>query len=192
MLFKESMNYLQDNKVNYIDDVSAPYSIFYDNHYVIDTSLINIVKYTDTIDNIAYSSDYITVYINTTVSNTSTKVIECTSFNDSINSLLYNISITLSSSDFTAIPDDAKVSFTISVNDTTIKQVTFDVQPYVINTYNFFDVVKVNNIKSFTISASSTTPLIVYDIQNTTPLFVDDDIQSIIRYRKPMNCFVYM
>lgn len=186
------MNYLQDNKVNYIDDVSAPYSIFYDNHYVIDTSLINIVKYTDTIDNIAYSSDNITVYINTTVSNTSTKVIECTSFNDSINSLLYNISITLSSSDFTAIPDDAKVSFTISVNDTTIKQVTFDVQPYVINTYNFFDVVKVNNVKSFTISASSTTPLIVYDIQNTTPLIVDDDIQNIIRYRKPMNCFVYM
>ena len=186
------MNYLQDNKVNYIDDVSAPYSIFYDNHYVIDTSLINIVKYTDTIDNIAYSSDNITVYINTTVSNTSTKVIECTSFNDSINSLLYNISITLSSSDFTAIPDDAKVSFTISVNDSTIKQVTFDVQPCVINTYNFFDVVKVNNVKSFTISASSTTPLIVYDIQNTTPLIVDDDIQNIIRYRKPMNCFVYM
>ena len=177
------MNYLQHNKVNYTDTSSAD-SIFYvdgdNNSSITTTSSIDIVKYTDTINKIAYSSDYITVYINTTVSNTSTKVIECTSFNDSINSLLYNISITLSSSDFTAIPDDAKVSFTISVNDTTIKQVTFDVQPYVINTYNFFDVVKVNNVKSFVISASSTTPLIVYNIQNTT------------RGHKPMNCFVYM
>lgn len=173
------MNYLQANKVNYIDTLSAD-NIFYDSLSTA-TSSIDIVKYTDTIKNIAYSSDDITVYINTTVDNTSTKILECATFNDSMNSLLYNISITLSSSDFTAIPDNAKVSFTISVNDIPVKQATYEVQPYVINTYNFFDVVKVNNpVNSFVISASSTTPLTVYNIQNTS------------RGHKPMNCFVYM
>jgi len=174
------MNYLQSNKVNYIDDTSSADNIFYDDSITV-TSSIDIVKYTDTIKNIAYSSDDIIVYINTEVNNVSTKILECTTFNDSMNSLLYNISITLSSSDLTAIPDNAKVSFTISVNDIPVKQATFDVQPYVINTYNFFDIIKVNDpVNSFVISASSTTPLTVYNIENTS------------RGHKPMNCFVYM
>lgn len=179
------MNYLQHNKVNYNVNLSSPNNVFYDDHNFF-TDIIEIAKYTNTntstIKNIEYSSDNITVYNNATIDTSAyTKVLECTSFNEPMNSLLYNISITLSSSDFTAIPDDAKVSFTISVNDTTIKQATFDVQPYAINTYNFFDIIKVNNsITSFTISASSTTPLTVYDIQKTAKQHI------------PMNCFVYM
>lgn len=172
------MNYLQHNKVNYTTVSSNDNIIGYSNDdiYINSSNYILSVN-NNTIDNIVHDNNKATIYYTTVTTNT--KILQYTNTRF-CNTLMYNIILSFTSSDFTAITSDATITFDIAINDK-VYTYTYPVQPLFMNMYDLFNTIPVNDtIKSFTITATSTTPLTVFNMNKTHS------------GHKPCNCFILL
>lgn len=179
------MNYLQHNKVNYTTVSSNDNIIGYSNDdiYINSSNYILSVN-NNTIDNIVHDNNKATIYYTTVTTNT--KILQYTNTRF-CNTLMYNIILSFTSSDFTAITSNDTsndtidtITFDIAINDN-VYTYTYTVQPLFMNMYDLFNTIPVNDtIKSFTITASSTTPLTVFNMNKTH------------NGHKPCNCFILL
>jgi len=175
------MNYLQDNKVKYTADVSSEDNIVgYINNNIYINSSNYILSVTDnTINDIVHYNNKATLYYTTVT--TDTKIAECNTLNTRFcNALMYNIVLSFTSSDFTAITSNDTITFDIAINNK-VYTYTYPVQPLFMNMYDLFDTTPVNDtINTFTITATSTTPLMLFNMNKTH------------NQHKPCNCFILL
>ena len=157
-----SVTFLQNNKVNYAANSSdnTASTLNYDGQTVCTHS--DSAVFNTTLHDSYYTCNSINVYEKTLVS-TDTTVLKCTNFpNRIVNNLIYNVSISLTSSDFTQITSNDTVTFNIFVNDNKIYQCIQRVNTHSVNTYNFTDIYRVNStLSNFYVTATSTTPLYI-------------------------------
>ena len=171
------MEYITKNNFNYINLTDTP-TVAYNGSTC---EVINNVEYLNqSCKDIVFISNNISLYYKT-VSTTSQTLLECKALNSRpCNKLMYLLSMSFTTSDFTAIKDTDTITFTFKVNNSTYTS-TKKVEKLFMNTYNFFEVIDINGtISSFTVSATSTTPLSYFDVKNTHQNHI------------PANCFILM
>lgn len=146
------MNYLQSNKVNYLQSSSSV--ITYNNGISTYPSCDYIIYNND----IVYNMKYIDMVHYISRSSTPT-IIDITSLNSSCNLLYYQLALTLVSSDFITINSNDTITIEITFNDIS-KSYTYTVLPQNTNVYIISDHYKLQDIlHSFKVKFTSTTPL---------------------------------
>ena len=157
------MNYIINNSHLYSDTLTSNLSNIC---YTTDVDVLSpcsLIQYhANNAKDIQYSRDC-KLYYNT-ISNTPTTVL---TFNvQPCNNVLYNISISVTSSNFTAITSNDSITFTFKNNDTILQTVTKDVRPLYMNVFNLNGKLPVHE-SSFTVTATSTTPLTPFNMNRT-------------------------
>lgn len=151
------MNYLQDNKVNYLQDDNTV--ITFDNSINTQSPCNYIVFKCDTVYKTTYYPLYRYIHL------TQSQIVNVAP-NISCNKLYYCIPVAFTSSNFTAINNDS-VTIDIYINDTH-KQYTYSLMPQKVNAFIITDYIqfkdkvtsfKVNLLHSFIVNYTSTTQL---------------------------------
>ena len=143
------MNYLQDNKVNYLQD-SQPVLV-YDNTITSYNSCSYIIYKDDRIQsNVTYIDLNPLLKDNTLVNNT---------YNSYVGILIYNIIPAFTNSDVTSINSSDSITFSVTINDKVYKH-TYSVLPLYINTFTLNNHLQFNDIlTSFKVKYESTCEL---------------------------------
>ena len=159
------MNYLQHNKVNYLQD-SQPVLV-YDNIVTSYNSCSYIIYKDDRIQsNVTYIDLNPLLKDNTLVNNT------YNTYNSYVGILIYNIIPAFTNSDVTSINSSDTITFTVTINDKVYKH-TYSVLPLYINTFTLNNHLQFNDIlTTFKVKYESTCELTYiptrYDRYDTT------------------------
>lgn len=159
------MNYLQDNKVNYLDNQHD--NVVYDNTNILSYDG-EYMKYDA---GIIQDLSHIIIGIPTptdTITNEQQVVLTLSADAD-CNNVMYIFSIPYTCSNFINIPDDTSVTFTVTLDNISVNH-TFPVKQQFINTFNFFNIVPiaskyVNNI-TITAAINNDITLSFYNVNN--------------------------
>lgn len=173
------LQYVYNNTVNYTTVCSSDVIIGYSNDNIYVNSSNYILSVNDnTINGIVHYNNIATLNY-TTVTSTSTTVLQCNTLNTRFcNTIIYNIILSFTSSDITSIASDDTITFTVNINNNKYTYV-YPVQPLYMNMYELFDTVHVNDtITTFSVTATSTTPLTLFNVDVTSSL------------HEPHNCFI--
>lgn len=161
------MEYLKQNKVNYLQSDSSSYTAYVFDSKTPSLLYVDYVKFTDngTFGGINFTNEYIDAHY-VTVTSEPTTIIDRGSLAQ-CNNILYNFSLPFTCSNFIDIPTDTTITFTITINDSQVIQHVFPVNQMFVNTYNLFNCVRVPNyLTKFTITAATNnnTELTLYDV----------------------------
>lgn len=161
------MNYLQDNKVNYLQDDNTV--ITFDNSINTQSSCNYLVYNDDTVYNIIYYPLYRYIHL------TQSQIVNVAP-NISCNKLYYCIPVAFTSSNFTAINNDS-VTIDIYINDMH-KQYTYSLIPQKVNAFIITDYIQFKDkVTSFKVNYTSTTQLTATSMHS-----VHDNIPRDIMY----------
>lgn len=161
------MEYLKQNKVNYLQGDSSSYTAYVFDSKTPSLLYVDYVKFTDngTFGGINFTNEYIDAHY-VTVTSEPTIIIDRGSLAQ-CNNILYNFSLPFTCSNFIDIPTDTTITFTVTINDSQVIQHVFPVNQMFVNTYNLFNCVRVPNyLTKFTITAATnnSTELTLYDV----------------------------
>lgn len=163
---QESMNYLQHNKVNYLDNHQD--NVVYKNDSTIFSYngefMVHCVGVVQDLSHIVFGiptpADTITNEQYTVL----TLVV-----NADCNNCMYVFSLPYTCSNFINIPDNTTVTFTITLDDISVNH-TFPVKQQFINTFNLFNIVPIilKHVDKITITAATnnSTVLSFYNVNN--------------------------
>lgn len=161
------MEYLKQNKVNYLQSDSSSYTAYVFDSKTPSLLYVDYIKFTDngTFGGINFTNEYIDAHY-VTITSEPTTIIDRGSLAQ-CNNILYNFSLPFTCSNFIDIPTDTTITFTITINDSQVIQHVFPVNQMFVNTYNLFNCVRVPNyLTKFTITAATNnnTELTLYDV----------------------------